>query len=150
MIFSYATSAFRACKPRAPLRSWASFSSLKRRSRCFSCLSCLNVRTGAKGSEAFTPLVNTIYRDVRTKAFLINLFHYSPFTSFSKACFAVALSMTSSSTVGPVESVDLALPSATGSSSTNLVCCKMEMRVSSGMPGISFSAMALSKADGPC
>lgn len=76
----------------------------------------------------------------------------SPLISCSSSFLAVALLMTSSRTVEPWDapfSPATSPPCATSSASVAsfvLVCWRIEMRVSSGMPGMSLSAMALSSA----
>jgi len=74
--------------------------------------------------------------------------------SCSSSLLAVALSTTSSTTEGPDEGpaapdggASSGAPPA--SSSSSRVCCRMETRVCSGMPGMSFSAMARSSVDLP-
>jgi len=68
-----------------------------------------------------------------------------PLISFSSSVLDVALSMTSSRTDGPSDGPDVSGRSSVLTSVT-LVCCKIEILVSSGIPGMSFSAMALRSA----
>lgn len=70
--------------------------------------------------------------------------------SFSSWSLEVALSMTSSKTVLPEPNVTTSwLGPAFAPASPASVCCKIAMRVSSGMPGMSFSAMAFNSDDFP-
>lgn len=73
---------------------------------------------------------------------------HTPRISRSTASLAVAFSITSCSTLREAVSLGAALPcvAAASASPVILVCCRMAILVSSGMPGMSFSAMALSSA----
>lgn len=64
--------------------------------------------------------------------------------SCSMACLAVAFSMTCSSTDNWLLSVGF--ESCPSFSSVSLVCCRIAILVSSGIPGMSFSAIALRSA----
>lgn len=146
--FSNATRAFRACMPRAPLLSLAS---LSRRNSFFwrrSCLSRLSARIGACGSDASTPSERALELSAnRSRVYIRKPYQIIPLISCSTAFLAVARSTTSCRTVGPRWSLLPGLVSL-GASSVSLVCCRSETLVSSGIPGISFSAIALSSAAG--
>ena len=74
---------------------------------------------------------------------------HEPSISCWTSCFEVARSMTSSSTVrlgSATVSGDCSRVTSSVLILSESVCCNMAMRVSSGIPGMSFSAMALSRA----
>lgn len=68
---------------------------------------------------------------------------HAPLISCSIVSLEVALSMTSCSTVDCLSPV---FDSSASSSPISFVCCRIAILDPSGIPGISFSAMALSKA----
>lgn len=68
-----------------------------------------------------------------------------PFISCSTVCSAVARSITSSKTLATEPPSEAGFPSEF--SPTSLDCCRSAILVPSGIPGMSFSAIALSNAN---
>lgn len=153
--FSNSTSAFRACRPRAPLLSLASLSRTKRRFCMRSWRSFRRARSAPYGSVLFTPADSAVMAEVGQTGPLfpscvVDAAANIPLISCSSSLLAVALSITSSSTVGPPV---LSEPLAEGPSvlaSLVFVCCRIDTLVCSGIPGMSLSAMARSRARRMC
>ena len=125
--FSNSRRALRACKPLAPLRNLASLSRMKSRFCIRSWWSFLKARNAPCESELFTPSARLLI-------------------SCSSSLLAVALSMTSSRTVGPLVVIDVPGRGSSVFASLAFVCCRIETLVFSGIPGMSFSAMARRRA----